>query len=260
MVSFEDLKRFVELSSRVTTPAELTALMARTSAGMGFDFFALLHHVDLRGMRPDFCHMRNGGLLALHNYPPAFVRVYVERGWVARDPILLASEGRNVGFRWRDLPTRVRLWRPKNEIALEGRRHGIGDGYTVPANVPGEPKASCSFAVAPGRPFPEESLLMAESVAAFAFQAARSLVLKGRREPAPPPPPQQALTGRQLECLVLVAKGKSDWEIAQILGIGQETVKYHIRMARERYDVPTRVQAAIRAVFESNLGIDDLLS
>jgi len=223
---------------------------------MGFDHFALLHHVDLRLMRADLSHMACGSLLALHNYPDDFARTYLERGWIAKDPILLASERRNVGFRWRDLPTKVPAWRRANDIADEARRHGIVDGYTVPTNVPGEPKGSCSFAVRVERAFPESSLLMAETVAAFAFQAARSLVLKAR-EPVPQPA-QPGLTGRQLECLVLVARGKSDWEIARILGIGPETVKHHIRMARERYDVPTRVQAAIRAIFESGLSIDDL--
>jgi LuxR family quorum-sensing system transcriptional regulator CciR len=223
---------------------------------MGFDYFALLHHVDLRPIRTDLSHMISGPLLALHNYPADFARIYVERGWIAKDPILLASERRNVGFRWRDLPSHVRFWRPKNDIAVEARRHGIGDGYTVPTNVPGEPKGSCSFAVIAGRAFPKSSLLMAETVAPFAFQSARSLILKARSVRVPPSHPP--LTGRQLECLVLVAKGKSDWEIGQILGIGPETVKHHIRMARERYDVPTRVQAAIRAIFESGLTIEDL--
>jgi LuxR family quorum-sensing system transcriptional regulator CciR len=223
---------------------------------MGFDHFALLHHVDLRLMRADLSHMTSGSLLALHNYPDEFARIYLERGWIAKDPVLLASERRNVGFRWRDLPPHVRVWRPTNDIADEARRHGIADGYTVPTNVPGEPKGSCSFAVGVAQAFPESSLLMAETVAAFAFQAARSLILKARK--AVSQPVQLGLTGRQLECLVLVAKGKSDWEIARILGIGPETVKHHIRMARERYDVPTRVQAAIRAIFESGLSMDDL--
>lgn len=230
--------------------------MSRTGRSMGFDYFALLHHVDLRPIRADLSHIDSGSLLALHNYPADFARIYVERRWVAKDPILGASERRNVGFRWRDLPTQVRFWRPKNDIAIEARRYGIGDGYTVPTNVPGEPKGSCSFAVTVGRVFPDSSLLMAESVAAFAFQSARSLILKGRSVPIRIPHPP--LTRRQLECLVLVAKGKSDWEIGQILGIGSETVKHHIRLARERYDVPTRVQAAIRAIFESGLTIEDL--
>jgi LuxR family quorum-sensing system transcriptional regulator CciR len=257
VVSFSDLERFVSLSRRVSTAAELKALMETTTSVMGFDHFALLHHQDLRCIRTDWSHLQNGTLLALHNYPEEFARAYIQRNWVAKDPILLATERRNVGFRWRHLPTQVRAWRPVNDIAEEARLHGIIDGYTVPANIPGEPKGSCSFAVRVGRSFPEENLLMAETVGAFAFQAARDLLMSARHATRPAQPP---LTERQLECLVLVAKGKSDWEIAQILGIGSETVKHHVRMARERYGVPTRVQAAIRAIFESNLGIDDILS
>src|SRR3546814_4485407 len=51
-----------------------------------------------------------------------------------------------------------------------GREQGIGDGFTVPANVPGEALGSCSFANEAGRPMRDEMLPLAQLAGAFAFE------------------------------------------------------------------------------------------
>src|SRR3546814_9694170 len=83
---------------------------------------------------------------------------------------------------------------------------------------------------------------------AFACQAARNIVGKGRRGPAAPK--RAKLSNRQLECIALVARGKSDWEIGKILGISQLTVKRHMLLAREQLNVTKRIQIAMRALFD----------
>jgi LuxR family quorum-sensing system transcriptional regulator CciR len=73
--------------------------------------------------------------------------------------------------------------------------------------------------------------------------------------------PQNAtahLTHRQLECIVLVARGKSDWEISKILGLSEHTVKDYIKEARERYDVPTRIQVVMRALYDGAIPFSEL--
>ena len=60
-----------------------------------------------------------------------------------------------------------------------------------------------------------------------------------------------------------VAKPKvarSGSKTAKILGISEETVKRHLKDAREHYDVPKRVQLVIRAVFDGQIALSDLLS
>jgi LuxR family quorum-sensing system transcriptional regulator CciR len=113
---------------------------------------------------------------------------------------------------------------------------------------------------------------MAQLVGRFAYEAARALQRSGaeivkpvaapsrKSRPERIPGPPRRLTQRQLECLVLASRGKSDWEIARILGIGQETVKHHMRMVREHYDVATRIQAAVHAVLAEDLSLTDLIS
>src|SRR3546814_3831883 len=54
------------------------------------------------------------------------------------------------------------------------REYGVGDGFTVPANVPGEPSGSCSFANVADIPVDEATLPLAQLVGIFAFERARS--------------------------------------------------------------------------------------
>ena len=56
------------------------------------------------------------------------------------------------------------------------------------------------------------------------------------------------LTGRQLQCLVFVAKGRSDRQIGKALRISEQTVHKHVEAAKKRYRVRTRIQLVVRAL------------
>lgn len=257
MAQFADVERFIEESKRATTPRALDTLLASISAEMGFDYYALIHHVDLAPMNPQLTHMEDGSLVALTNYPPGWVEAYVERNIVVDDPIHLASHRTNVGFRWDEVEKLIPVTSAHRSIRCDTLKAGIDQGYTVPANVPGEANGSCSFAMGFGRRLPEENLAMAQLVGSFAFQAARTLMLNARAAPASAR--YAPLTHRQLECVFLVGKGKSDWEIGRILGVSEETVKHHLKLAREHYDVSRRVQVVMRAVYDGQIALTDLL-
>jgi LuxR family quorum-sensing system transcriptional regulator CciR len=58
---------------------------------------------------------------------------------------------------------------------------------------------------------------------------------------------------------VLVAQGKSDWDIAQLLGIASDTVHQHIEAAKRRYGVASRTQLVVRALFDSQITFADII-
>lgn len=60
-------------------------------------------------------------------------------------------------------------------------------------------------------------------------------------------PTGNPITRREAECLAWVARGKTDWEIAQILGISDRTVESHINNARQKTGADTRAQAIMEA-------------
>jgi LuxR family quorum-sensing system transcriptional regulator CciR len=133
--------------------------------------------------------------------------------------------------------------------------HGIGDGFTVPAHVPGELSGSCSFATARGIPMRPDKLALTQLVGAFAFEAARRLT----RVHQQPGTTVVHVSARERECLVWVARGKSDWEIARILGISPDTVHQYVKHARVAHDVVSRSQLVAKALFSGTISFLDVL-
>jgi DNA-binding NarL/FixJ family response regulator len=60
--------------------------------------------------------------------------------------------------------------------------------------------------------------------------------------------PDEALTGRELEVLQLLASGLTNQEIGRMLVISAGTVKHHVRHIVSKLGVSDRTQAAVRAV------------
>ncbi|HRX40850.1 MAG TPA: LuxR family transcriptional regulator [Parvularculaceae bacterium] len=257
MTRLNAVRTFVEEARTLSSPSELRGLLADITTEMGFDYFALMHHVDLSGYCEALTHMEEGELVALGTYPESWIERYIADNIVANDPVLLASQRTNVGFCWSEIPTLIPVTEAHREIRERTIKAGIDDGFTVPAHVPGETNGSCSFAMATGRDLPHDNLKMAQLVGEFAFQAARAMVFNAF--PLAKRPTKGPLTQRQLECVLFVARGKSNWEIGKILGISEGTVKRHIEDARAHYEVGSRMQVVMRALFEGQIGLADVL-
>jgi LuxR family quorum-sensing system transcriptional regulator CciR len=241
---FDRVDQFVREVRALDSEADLGGALAEIASELGFRYFALTNHVDVR---------RSGTAIRIHNYPEGWAEWFDSQELGAADPVHRASNVTSVGFAWSALGDMIALT-PKDRKVLElARGAGIGDGFTVPAHVPGEAHGSCSFACVTGERFAAENLQLLQLVGAFAFEAARRM----RRSSFSRTPVQ--LTDRQRECVVWAARGKSDWEIARVLGISEETVGEHLRHARERYGVGKRTLLAVHALFDGTIGFLDVL-
>lgn len=61
------------------------------------------------------------------------------------------------------------------------------------------------------------------------------------------PMPRKKLTKRQMEVLRWVAEGKTNAEVATILGLSSATIEKHLRQSRETLGVSTTLQAVLHA-------------
>ena len=80
----------------------------------------------------------------------------------------------------------------------------------------------------------------------MAQAGSKILCIEDNRETAAPK--LVNLNDREIQTLTWVARGKTSAEISKILGLAKRTVDFHIDNARIKFGVPTRVQAAIKAV------------
>ena len=241
---FSRVDAFVRDVRELETEEALADALADVSRDLGFRYFALTHHVDVR---------RSSAAIRIHNYPDGWAEWFDEQSLGATDPVHRASNVTSVGFTWSQLPAMIALTEQDRRVLELARREGIGEGFTVPAHVPGEAHGSCSFACAAGESFTDEHLSLLQLVGAFAFEGARRM----RRTRFSPGPVQ--LTDRQREVVMWAARGKSDWEIARILGISEQTVIEHLKHARERYGVGRRTLLAVHALFDGTIGFLDVL-
>jgi LuxR family quorum-sensing system transcriptional regulator CciR len=241
---FDRVDAFVREVGQLRREEELAGALDDIVRDLGFRYFALTHHVDVR---------RSSAAVRIHNYPDGWAEWFDGQSLGSTDPVHRASNLTSVGFAWSKLPEMILLSDKDRQVLELARREGIGDGFTVPAHVPGEAHGSCSFACAAGTGLADEQLPLLQLVGAFAFEAARRM----RRLSHSPAP--VLLTDRQRECVIWAARGKSDWEIGRILGVSHDTVIEHLRHARERYGVGKRTLLAVHALFDGTIGFLDVL-
>jgi LuxR family quorum-sensing system transcriptional regulator CciR len=251
MSSFSDVEQFVRSAKGLTRMTDLSALLSDAVVTLGFDYVALMHHVQLTET--------SRWAVQVIDYPDAWRAMIRARGYLPQDPVLAVCQRSAAAFLWSELPARYSMNPRQTEILQAAFDCGLADGFTVPLNVPGEVMGSCSFGLAPGRGLPRASLPAAQYVGCFAFEAARRIQSLEPTQPRLPGEAPRRLTPRQFDCLVLAAQGKSDWDIAQLLGISGDTVHQHLEAAKRRYGVASRTQLVVRALFESQITFADII-
>ena len=239
------IDQFEAKAGDCATDRDLRQLLEEVTGELGFQYFALLHHASLRS--PSEAFMR------IDNYPVGWAEELQERHLVLDDPVHLAAVRTNIGFTWLELDRLITLAPPHRQILRRSGRYGLGEGFTIPANVPGEPSGSCSFAVRRGLELPVQRLMCAELVGAHAFRAARRI----HNYPAAGLHPH--LSRRERQVLHLLAAGKTDWEIGKILGISVETAHQYVKRARSAYDVVSRTQLVVHGLRDAWISFDNAI-
>lgn len=229
---------------------QLGEALRRSAHDLGFERFAMGHHVDLV-TPPD-------GAMRVTNYDPGWIELSLGSGYFADDPVHRASNRTATGFLWSDIRKLIRLTARQYEILLAAREYGLSEGYTVPVHVPGEYRGTCSFGarsldnVRPG------ALPIANIVGTYAFEAARRIIrMRGRVPDCAGVVP--VLTERQRDALVLVARGKADPEIGILLGISQATAHEHVENIRRAYGNAQRPNLIARALFDGQISYTEAL-
>ena len=238
---------FVNAAAGLRSMVDLRELITAATEELGFDYYAIVHHVSFGNP--------SGDTVRLSNYPMEWLALIREAGHVV-DPVLRAAERTSSGFKWDQLDSLINLTNPERERLRLASSFDIVQGFTVPNHVPGELFGSCNFAVRGGRDFPDGSITAAQALGSFAFEAARRVIQQSPGEIYLNPAP---LSDRQRECLLFVARGKSDTVIAQILSIRPKTVNEHIEAAKRRYAVATRSQLLVRALFKSEICFSEVI-
>jgi LuxR family quorum-sensing system transcriptional regulator CciR len=241
------VERFARLATQLVSFSELNDFMIELTPKLGFSYFVLTHYVA----DPLEAKVAN-----LSSFPERWVATATDRHYWKDSPIALACKRSLAGFPWSELSLRIPLTKRHREILRAAQARGVGEGYSIPANIPKGISGSISFAMEEGKPLPAGAFHATQYLSCFAYEAGQRIarLQRGGTQHLP-----SNLSTRQLDCVILVARGKSDWEAGQLLGISKETVHKHIQAAMRRLGVTTRTQLVVRALYDSHVSFGDVL-
>jgi len=226
---------------------ELYDSMTELTEMIGFDRFTLGHDVDL--LRPLDNSVR------LTNYDPAWIKEQIESQFFFDDPVRAVSKKLVRPFSWDEIPNHIALTNRQKMILNRAKSYDLNAGITIPVHLPGEYEGSCSFAardIANVHPF---GLPLGHTAATFAFESARQLMRNRDGKCAEPIP---TFTSKQREMLILVGRGKTDAEIAQVMGVSRSTAHDHVEAGRRAYGNAQRSLMVLRAMYDGIITFSDI--
>jgi LuxR family transcriptional regulator, quorum-sensing system regulator BjaR1 len=163
-----------------------------------------------------------------------------DRKYYLRDPMLRELYRTADPFSWKEVLSRHQLCDGDRAIVSDAAAWNMREGFVIPLyGIGGQFHAVTMAGPKPRTDTDARAKLLLLSI--FAYAKARKL----SKRPANPVP---TLRPRQREALQWVAVGKTDWEIAQIMRISENTVHKHIENAKRAIGVTTRVQAVVDAI------------
>lgn len=232
-----DLLQFVDDLANCTAMGPLTDTLDRALGAVACQSFAY-RALQLPG-EDDKVFYRT-------TYDDDWVKYYVDKTYGEIDPVVVAAERTNLPYTWQEAVVKFGYAGKPTQLFLEARDFGIRGGITVPIR-----SASGEFATLSVIPdvaesdFPE---FCGEHkhylhLLALNYHTALSELLARDSEM-----PEVRLTARQRECLKWTARGKTAWEIGEILHVSAETVVTHLNKAAEKFGVFSKHHAVVKAI------------
>jgi len=177
----------------------------------------------------------------ISNYPTEWTDRYLRNQYDRLDPVIHQLAHTADPFSWSCEARSSHGTDAQHRFLDEARTFGIRAGVTVPIPDPACRFAAVTFASDQLVPSLQRAVEthgpVLQLMAIYLHRHAKRLpgattTINGVR-----------LTPRELECLHWAARGKSAWEIGQILGVSRRTAAFHLDNARAKLDVHSITQA-----------------
>lgn len=187
-----------------------------------------------------------GGFTTVVNvsYPDEWLRLYWQKGYFEVDPILQSALQNPGTQHWEEI-YKGATSEKQQEFVDTAREFGLVDGITTGSADPACKTATfCSFASSDQI----DASRYVPLVEYFGYHIHLALL---RTAPANAQSLDQCvkqLTLRELTILNWVKNGKTNWEIAQIMGVTERTIRFHVESIFTKLNVTSRSQAVATAI------------
>lgn len=247
---------FVEALGRATGIAEIGSSLQGTLQGLGFDRYSYVHVRPPLGKRiRSFVPSGSQDGRIVHEFlatfPGAWVEHYLSHGYGDVDPTFQAAIGTILPFNWREISLRNDLSNGQRRVFDEARDFGLAVGATVPIHGPDSGLSTLNVSASgdPGA-FDEAFQTHRQDLLWIAAQTHEAFL---RLSQDAPDHDRVRLTDRERDCLLWTARGKTAWEVGQILTISEETVLFHLKNATRKLGVFSKHHAVVKAVMQGHI-------
>lgn len=190
--------------------------------------------------------------LFLSNHDPAYFKSFIEDEMYMHAPMMRWAREHTGACSWSLVAEGLHNLTSRELAVLEmNKAHGVTAGYTISfAENTSRSKGVIALAADRGVRQSEVDDIWARH--GLEIEAMNNIVhLKIISLPHDKAMPR--LSERQREVLEWVGDGKTNQDIAEILGVKTATIEKHLRLAREKLSVETTAQAILKASFQNQI-------
>jgi DNA-binding CsgD family transcriptional regulator len=225
---------------RARSVEDLYAWLGDFSEAVGFDYFSYFAFDPRRCGDGAF-----GNPMRSTTYPSQWRDHYLSRGYQHHDPLLLSGGTMRHSFTWDSGEYASRLEGKAQRMFEEARAFGVRGGVTIPIYGPGGDRGLLSLS---GRASGAILTAIVREHLPVLYLVAHQAHAAMMERLAPPAHDEIRLTVQERECLAWTLRGKTAWEVAQIIGRSRATVNFHLQKSLRKLGVSSKHQAATKAM------------
>jgi DNA-binding CsgD family transcriptional regulator len=246
------VEAYVEWLAGAASTSEIARRLQDLLQELGFDRYSYVHARPPLGKKiRSFVPLGSPSGHHVHEFlatlPDEWVGHYLAHDYGDLDPTFQGAMSRLLPFRWRDMAARNDLTSGQRRVLEEAQDFRITHGATIPIHGPDSGLSALNVVCDGARQFDEafqqgyrDLIWVAVNTHEAFLSLSDDVADQGRVR----------LTDRERDCLLWTARGKTAWEVGQILAIAEETVLFHLKNASRKLDVFSKHHAVVKAIVQ----------
>ena len=246
------VESYVEWLTGAASTGEIARRLGVVLEDLGFERFSYVHARPPLGKKiRSFVPVGSRSGKQVHEFlatlPDSWIDHYLTNDYGDLDPTFQAAMTRLMPFRWREIGARNDLTSGQRRVLDEAQDHGVTYGATIPIHGPDSGLSALNVVCGNERQFDDvfqhnyrDLIWVAVNTHEAFLNLAEDVADQGRVR----------LTDRERDCLLWTARGKTAWEVGQILSISEETVLFHLKNVTRKLGVFSKHHAVVKSIVQ----------
>lgn len=237
---------FIEAANKLPDRETLFDYYIQTLGQFGFDTAIYTFATD---------HLEAGekaGHALLSNFPSDWLDHYFENGYESLDPVVELAHRTNDVFTWADIKQKMNILPQQARILNEAEESGLHSGIGIPLH--GARGELAGIGLAGDDAYRDFSQLELAQVQIITQQFHQKYCAFGQSVSKELP----KFTLKERDVLQWMAAGKSAYDTSMIMGISQDTVKFHRKNIYQKLNANSLTYAIVKSLRLGLISLDKL--